>query len=418
MRQSFHLSPRAVNILPRARQAARPAPGLPRPVPHPSAAGRLLASGADTVTLGAIAGGCNFIASYPMSPSTPVLTGLAQRSHEFGIVVEQAEDEIAAINMALGAWYAGGRAMVTTSGGGFALMGEGVSLAACTETPIVIHLAQRPGPATGLPTRTEQGDLNLALHAGHGEFPRAIYAPGTIEEGFTLTRRAFETADRWQVPAFVLTDQYFIDSYYDIARLPLPARPLPNRIARTSADYRRYALTRDGLSPRGIPGLGEGTVAVDSDEHTEEGYITESSHVRRSMVHKRLARLARLRAEALRPRRVGPPSADTLALCWGSTFHAVREALEGLGRRDIAMLHFVQVYPFNPGVVRQLAAARKLVVIEGNATGQFARLLRAELGVDADAAVRKYDGHPLTVEEVAGALERHAAGTRGKRGTR
>ena len=189
-------------------------------------ADRILVNGAEAVAMGAIAGGCNFISSYPMSPSTGVLTFLASHDDTFNIVAEQAEDEIAAVNMAVAAWYAGARAMATTSGGGFALMGEGISLAGVLETPLVIHLAQRPGPGTGLPTRTEQGDLELALYAGHGEFPRVIYAPGTIEEAFLLSARAFNTADRFQVPVFVLTDQYTMDTYYDIPGFDLDATPV------------------------------------------------------------------------------------------------------------------------------------------------------------------------------------------------
>jgi len=175
----------------------------------------ILINGAEAVGLGAVAGGCNFISSYPMSPSTGVLVLLSSLARKFNIVAEQAEDEISAVNMALGAWYAGARAMVTTSGGGFALMEEGISLAGMHELPLVVHLAQRPGPATGLPTRTEQADLNLVLYSGHGEFPRAIFAPGTTQEAFELTRYAFDLADEFQIPVFILTDQYFIDSYYN-----------------------------------------------------------------------------------------------------------------------------------------------------------------------------------------------------------
>ncbi|MDN5360528.1 MAG: 2-oxoglutarate/2-oxoacid ferredoxin oxidoreductase subunit alpha, partial [Thermotogaceae bacterium] len=176
----------------------------------------LLINGADAVALGGINAGADFVSSYPMSPSTTVLIAFAQRAKKFGLVVEQAEDEIAAINMACGASFAGARPFVTTSGGGLALMSEGISLAGITETPVVIHIAQRPGPATGLPTRTEQGDLNLALYSGHGDFPRAIFAPATIESAFKLSGYTIEMADEFQTPIFLLTDQYFVDSYYNV----------------------------------------------------------------------------------------------------------------------------------------------------------------------------------------------------------
>ena len=208
---------------------------------------QILLSGAEAVSLGAIAGGCNFISAYPMSPSTAVLVFLTRHASDFDIIAEQAEDEIAAINMAIGAWYAGARAMVTTSGGGFALMTEGLSLAGMLESPIVIHLGQRPGPATGLPTRTEQADLELALYAGHGEFPRIILAPGKLEDGFYLTQKAFNLADKYQVPVFILTDQYFLDSYYNIDSLDLSEIRIDKHIAQTRKDYTRYELTQSGL---------------------------------------------------------------------------------------------------------------------------------------------------------------------------
>ena len=207
-------------------------------------------NGAEAVGIGALSGGCNFIASYPMSPSTGVLVFLSQRSNEFDIIAEQAEDEISAINMAIGAFYAGARSMVTTSGGGFALMEEGVSLAGILETPIVIHLAQRPGPATGLPTRTQQGDLELALYSGHGEFPRIIFAPGSIEDAFYLTQKAFNLADKYQIPVFILTDQYLMDSYYNTRCFDVSQLNIEKHIVKTTTDYKRYKLTDDGISPR------------------------------------------------------------------------------------------------------------------------------------------------------------------------
>ena len=283
----------------------------------PTIRDELLLNGAEAVATGAIAGGCNVITSYPMSPSTGVLVFLAQHAKEFDILAEQAEDEIAAINMALGAWYAGGRAMVTTSGGGFALMVEGISLAGMIESPVVVHLAQRPGPATGLPTRTEQGDLNLVLYAGHGEFPRAIFAPGDIHQAFSLTRRAFDVADRFQIPAFVLTDQYTMDSYYNTPHIDIGDDVALNHVSPTGPDYLRYAITDDGVSPRGIPGLGEGLVKVDSDEHTEEGTITEDLDLRNRMMDKRMRKARLVEAATMRPELVGGEGHRVLVVGWG-----------------------------------------------------------------------------------------------------
>ncbi|MDA3810762.1 MAG: 2-oxoacid:acceptor oxidoreductase subunit alpha, partial [Spirochaetaceae bacterium] len=204
-----------------------------------------------------------------MSPGTSVFTAMATYSKEAGILIEQAEDEIAAVNMAVAGWYAGARPIVSTSGGGFALMSEGMSLAGMTETPLVIHIAQRPGPATGLPTRTEQGDLNLALHAGHGIFARAIYAPGTTQKAFELAFRAFNHADQYQIPVIILTDQYFVDTYYDTPEFDLEKIKVEKHMVETDDNYRRYKITDSGISPRGIPGFGTGFVCSDSDEHDE-----------------------------------------------------------------------------------------------------------------------------------------------------
>jgi len=369
-----------------------------------------LLSGGEAVAFGAIAGGCRFMASYPMSPSTSVLVNLAAWSRAFGLVVEQAEDEIAAVNMALGASYAGARAMVTTSGGGFALMTEGLSLAAMIETPVVVHLGQRPGPATGLPTRTEQADLELALYAGHGEFPRVLYAPGSLRQAFELTRRAFDVADRYQIPAFVLTDQFFMDSYTATEPFDLSGTDDGPCIVRTNAAYKRFKLTAGGVSPRGVPGWGEGLVRVDSDEHTEEGLITEDLTLRVRMVDKRLGKAYRLAREAVRPERIGRPDAKTLVVCWGSNRSVVKEAVEAVGDRSVAVLHFSQVYPLWSGAGALLKKAHSVVAVENNATGQFCRLVQRETGFGVDKKILKYSGLPFTVEEVAAGIRRHMKG--------
>jgi 2-oxoglutarate ferredoxin oxidoreductase subunit alpha len=371
---------------------------------NPRITGELLLNGTEAVTFGAIAGGCNFISSYPMSPSTGVLTHLSQVAEDFAIVSEQAEDEISAINMAIGAWYAGARAIITTSGGGFALMTEGLSLAGMIESPLVIHLAQRPGPATGLPTRTEQGDLNLALFAGHGEFPRIIFAPGTLEEAFSLSQRAFHLADKYQVPVFILTDQYLLDSYYNLPGLDIPGKTAENAIVKTAANYKRYALTDTGLSPRGIPGYGEGLVVADSDEHDEEGHITEDLHLRIKMVDKRLKKAERIAEETVAPRLFGSEEYETLVLCWGSTGNAVREAIEKMDGDRISALHFSQVYPLHADTAAYLNKAKRKVVLESNATSQFGSLVLLTTGIGMDARILKYNGLPFSVEEVMGRL--------------
>ncbi|KPK45118.1 MAG: 2-oxoacid:ferredoxin oxidoreductase subunit alpha [Phycisphaerae bacterium SG8_4] len=361
---------------------------------------QILVNGAEAVALGAIAGGCDFISSYPMSPSTGVLAFLAGQAKDFGIIAEQAEDEIAAINMALGAWYAGARAMVTTSGGGFALMTEGLSLAGMLESPIVIHLAQRPGPATGLPTRTEQADLELALYGGHGEFPRILLGPGRLEDAFHLTRKAFYLADKYQVPVFILTDQYFVDSYYNTGCFDLSDTRIDKHIVKTGVDYRRYELTANGISPRGIPGFGQGLVAVDSDEHDEAGHITEDLELRVAMVDKRLKKLELLPNETTPPKLVGPEDYKNLVVCWGSTYHIVEEAVGKLEADDVALLHFAQLYPLPSGTADYLLKARTTAIVENNATSQFAKLIKLHTGIDIEEKILKYDGLSYAVEEL------------------
>jgi 2-oxoglutarate ferredoxin oxidoreductase subunit alpha len=365
---------------------------------------QILLSGTEAVALGAIAGGCNFISAYPMSPSTGVLAFLAKHAKDFSIIAEQAEDEIAAINMAIGAWYAGARAMVTTSGGGFALMTEGLSLAGMLESPIVIHLAQRPGPATGLPTRTEQADFELALYAGHGEFPRIILAPGKVEDGFYLTQKAFNLADKYQVPVFILTDQYFIDSYYNTACLDLSDINIEKHIVKTNVNYKRYKLTANGISPRGIPGLGQGLVVVDSDEHDEAGHITEDLDLRKRMVNKRLSKLELLKNEIIPPELTGPQDYEDLVVCWGSTYNVVKEAVENLSKENIAVLHFKQVYPLPNETVKYLQKARNIIIVENNATSQFSKLIKLNTGIDIKNKILKYNGLSFYVEELTNKL--------------
>jgi len=358
-------------------------------------------NGAEAVGLGALAGGCNFVSSYPMSPSTSVLTFMAGKQKEYQITVEQAEDEISAINMVIGAWYAGARGMVTTAGGGFALMEESVSLAGMTETPVVIHLGQRPAPATGLPTRTEQGDLNLALYSGHGEFPRIIFAPGSLEGAYALTQRAFNLADKYQIPVFILTDQYFLDSYYNLPGFLNNEGKVESHIVKTGKDYRRYLFTENGISPRGIPGYGEGLVRVDSDEHDESGYITEDMEIRRRMVEKRWKKIKLIEKDIAAPEFTGNSDFETLFIGWGSTCHIIKEALDITDNRKNGFLHFNQVWPLNKEINGYLEKAKKVVVIENNFTGQFASLIKLVTGYEVKHRINKYDGLPFSVEEIA-----------------
>jgi 2-oxoglutarate ferredoxin oxidoreductase subunit alpha len=368
---------------------------------HPEVRDEIIMSGADIMCMGAIAGGCNFIAAYPMTPSTGIITFLAQYAEKFGIVAEQAEDEISAVNMAIGAWYAGGRAMTATAGGGFALMAEGVSLAGMIESPLVVSVGMRPAPATGLPTRTEQGDLDHVLYSGHGEFPRIVLAPGNLEQAFQLTQKAFNLADKFQSPVIILSDQYLVDSYYNMPAPDISRCNVEQYVVKTDKDYKRYRITDSGISPRGIPGYGDGLVNCDSDEHDEEGHITESMAVRTSMVDKRLRKFELINKEIIPPELYGGEDYETLLIAWGSNYAVVKEALKKLKRSGISFLHFSQVYPLHPSTAGYLKKAKQTIIIENNATSQFGQLIRRTTGIDIGHKILKYDGLPFSVEEVA-----------------
>jgi len=340
-----------------------------------------LASAHDVIPIAAAAAGCRFISAYPMSPSTGIITRFA-RDPELGAFAEQAEDEIAAINMVLGASAAGARAMTATSGGGFALMVEGLSLAGMIETPVVIVLAQRPGPATGLPTRTAQEDLLFAIRAGHGEFARAVLAPSDPQEAIDQTIRAFDLADRYQIPVILLTDQFLADSSFTFDRFELPDEIPPARLAdpdEFEGEYARYAPSESGVSPRLAFGQGGRTVCLDSDEHTPEGHITEDLEgVRRAAVVKRREKLRRLRGEMRGPSSRRMDDAERILIGWGSTRGAIDEAVDRL-REDghkVGAIHFIDLWPL-PEPPPQRDAATYWTV-EGNATGQLAQLLRGE----------------------------------------
>ena len=366
----------------------------------------LLLNGTEVVGFGCIAGGCKFMSSYPMTPSTPLQTFIAGNSTEFGMIFEQAEDEIAAINMGLGASYAGARSVVATSGSGFALMSEAVGLSGMTETPIVIYLAQRPGPAVGLPTRTSQEDLKMALYSSPGETPRAIFAPGKFEDAFYLTHHAFNLADKYQIPVFVLSDQYFADIYYNLPDLNLDEVNFQKYIVETDENYNRYEITENGISLRGVPGYGDGLVVVDSDEHDEEGHITEDLNLRNQMVEKRLyKKLEGLEEDVIPPELIGPSDYEVLVIGWGSTYGALKEALDNLKNDKVAFLYFKQVYPLHRETKNYLEKAKKTVIFENNAQAQFADLIKMETGFEIDEKSLKYNGMPFSVEEVTDTLK-------------
>ncbi|AKB36376.1 2-oxoglutarate oxidoreductase, alpha subunit [Methanosarcina siciliae C2J] len=372
----------------------------------------MLIDGIHAIGMGALMSGCKFYSGYPMTPSTGILNYLASRAEEHNLVVEQTEDEIAAINMAIGASFAGVRAMTGTSGGGFALMVEGLSLAGMTETPIVIAEMERPGPATGLPTRTEQADLLFVLHAAHGEFPRVIFEPGDPRQAFYLTNKAFELAEKYQIPVFIQSDQYLGDTEwtyenFDLERLLYNDYRLREKDLEGAEDYKRFKYSDTGVSPLAVPGeAGKHLVVADSDEHDEEGHIIEDGETRIKMVQKRLLKkLPLIRKEIEAPLLYGNSSPKIVLVGRGSTYGVIKEAVDTIPEdRKVAMMHFSQVYPLPErdklDYIELLKNADLTICIENNASGQFAKLIRAETGFEFSHQISKYDGRPFTIENL------------------
>ncbi|MGW8221549.1 MAG: 2-oxoacid:acceptor oxidoreductase subunit alpha [Syntrophobacteria bacterium] len=373
---------------------------------------RMVMNGNEAIAMGALSAGVKFCSFYPMTPATSIALNLAAQAGRMGLVVEQAEDEIAAINMAIGASFAGVPSIVPTSGGGFALMTEGVSLAGMTETPVLIVVAQRPGPATGLPTRTEQADLELVLYAGHGEFPRAIFSPGTVEECFWLARKSVAVAAKFQSPVFLLTDQFLADSSRAVIPFDIDDLEAIDPGIETDASslpYSRYAITPSGVSPRLLPGMTKHLVVADGDEHLVDGHLTEDLKVRNLMVEKRLRKEQGIMAEVVPPEFQGDQSPDLLLVTWGSSKGSVMEAAAKL-RNDssrVGILHFSQVWPLVPDqFLGYLESAGEVVCVEGNVYGQLARLIRRETGFGVHRRVLRYDGLPITPEYILRQLRR------------
>jgi 2-oxoglutarate ferredoxin oxidoreductase subunit alpha len=374
----------------------------------------LLMTGSEAMALGAVCAGLKLYSGYPMSPSTPIMEYVASVAEECGIVIEQAEDEISAINMVVGASFAGVRSMTATSGGGFCLMVETLGLAGMTETPAVVVIAQRPGPSTGLPTRTEQGDLWFCIHAAHGEFPRAVLAPGHAEQAFYLMGKAFNLAEKYQTPVIVLGDQHLNDSYFTLDDLDLNrvtidrGNVVPYDRISSFMDYQRYAWNESGISPRILPGQSKAVLYADSDEHTEKGHITESAAVRTRMMTKRMRKLEGMRLEMGGPE-INPPKPSEVALVgWGSTYGALKEAVDLLRGDGISaqMIHFSEIYPFpRDRFADRIGGQTKIYVVENNYSGQFADYFRLETGLPIHRKMLKFDGRPFSPQEIAAKVQ-------------
>ncbi len=381
-----------------------------------SAPQRMLISGNEALALGALMGGCNFVAGYPMTPGSPILEWFSVRSADLGIVTKHTEDEIAAINMIIGAAHMGVRAMTTTSGGGFALMVEGLGLAGMLEVPVVVVNVQRPGPATGHATRHEQADLLFMLHAAQGEFPRIILAPGTIEQCFEAGSRAFNLAEKYQCPVLIISDAFLAHSLraLDLNALDLEV-PIDRGALLGNAEldalterYKRFQNRESGISPRALPGHPKAVHAPSSDEHDEYGQICEDAEVRIQQNAKRMRKLETARAEMHAPLQYGHADAELAFVTWGSTVGPLRTAVDMLGGKgkSARVVQISDVWPLPVDkVTAALQGAKKVICVEQNFTGQLATLLRAHADIRVDALIRKYDGRPMSPEYILGQLK-------------
>jgi 2-oxoglutarate ferredoxin oxidoreductase subunit alpha len=382
---------------------------------------RLIMTGNQAIALGAVAGGCKFYSAYPMTPASSIMHWLAPRAAKYGLVMKQCEDEIAAINMAIGAGFSGVRAMTGTSGGGFALMTEALGLSGITEIPVVAVLVQRGGPSTGLPTKTEQGDLFQALGASQGEYPKAVLAPITVADAFAATVESLNIAEKYQLPVILLSDLLLSEHMESVEpeavtnKIPIERGAIVDKVG---DDYKRYADTPTGVSPRVFPGVAGGQHVAASDEHGEDGTlisdIFSNPTTRVKMVQKRFRKMDAL-AKELSPRSLlkeGPAQADLTLVGWGSTYKTLQQVRLALEKEGVKAnhLHFRVVWPFPADeALKELAAAQKAVMVENNFSGLFARLIRQETGFAFPHHIRKFDGEPFyfapLLERVKGLLK-------------
>ena len=395
---------------------ARPLPMTENP--------KAVLTGNMALAMGGAAAGVKFYCAYPMSPSTGVLHWMAAHARKAGIMVRQVEDEIGVVNMAIGAAHAGVRAMCATSGGGFALMTEGLGLAAMIETPVVVIDVQRAGPSTGVPTKTEQGDLWQMLGAGHGDYPRLIATPTDILDCFKIIPEMFNLADKFQCPGIVLGDLLLsegtgsvepgdLDFNVEIDRGEL----ITSSNGNGANGYKRYLFTESGISPRAIPGVAHHTHTVASDEHMEDGVLISDEFTnpikRREMMEKRQRKVAGIEAAVAPPELTGQPGTDVTLIGWGSTKGVIQEAVELLNEEGVSanQLQIRWMVPLHgERIVEILRDCRHTIIVENNYSGQFARYLRSETSFVPHGHIRKYDGEPFMPHHIVEAVKEQLAG--------
>ena len=379
-------------------------------------------AGNDAIAMGGAAAGVKFYAAYPMSPSSGILHWMAQNARSLGIMVRQVEDEIGVANMVIGAAHTGARAMCGTSGGGFALMTEAIGAASMMEIPVVYVNVQRAGPSTGVPTKTEQGDLWQALGASQGDYERFVVAPLDALDAFNTVPELFNLVDRGQCPGILISDLLISEGRFSFDPDDVNMHPVIDRgelITEPSPTdgFQRYLDTESGVSPRAIPGI-EGYVhVVATDEHDEDGVLISDEfthpHKRRQMVEKRARKFQNVSKDVAPPQLEGEPDADVTLIGWGSTYGVIKEAVEQLKEKGITanQLAVKWLLPLNGDAIREiLTGCRHTIIVENNYSGQFARYLRSESGYAADGHIRKYDGEPFMPHHIVDGVMEQLAG--------
>ena len=367
---------------------------------------RFFADGNEVMVFGAIKAGLKFVSEYPMTPSSSVLHTTAKYAQKYDISVNHVEDELSAMNMAIGAGYTGVRSLVATSGGGFSLMTEAVGMAGMIEAPVVCFEVQRPGPSSGLPTRSGQGDLRQVMHASQGEFPRIVMSPGYHEEAFYMAHEAFNLAERFQCPVFVISEKYLAEGHATLPFLKTDHLKTDRgkllKESEIKEGYKRYQITEDGLPPRTVPGQKGGAHLANTYEHLESGYSTEEvAHV--NAMYERRMKKNELIEKSLPPAELeGEADADFTIVCWGGTYMPASEALDMLERDGIKanMLHIKYMLPFQPGVREILESCKRPVLVEGNYTGLLGGLIAEKAGVDIQSKILDYSGRPFTPDMI------------------
>jgi 2-oxoglutarate/2-oxoacid ferredoxin oxidoreductase subunit alpha len=386
-------------------------------------------SGNTAMAMGGAAAGVKFYCAYPMSPATGVLHWMAAHARKAGIMVRQVEDEIGVINMAIGAAHAGVRSMCATSGGGFALMSEGLGMSAMMETPVVVIDCQRAGPSTGVPTKTEQGDLWQMLGAAFGDYPRVIAAPLDIGDSFKLIPEMFNLVDRFQCPGLVLADLLLSEGRLSVDPKDLDFNPPIDRGelittsngapagSATNGSYKRYKFTESGISPRAVPGVAGHVHTAATDEHMEDGVLISDEYTnpikRRAMMEKRMRKVAGIEAAVPPPTLLGSPNADVTLIGWGSTKGVIEEACEILNEQGISanQLQIRWLVPLHGDAILEiLKQSRHTIIVENNFSGQFARYLRSETSFVPNGHIRKYDGEPFMPHHIVEAVKEQLAG--------